>query len=129
MRGVFCCRRYGGDRIWVPAFGDLEIVSYHVGQRVVRARDVNHANPAVVFQLDPNATSDRKLYESRFVARWIQLRADYEYHEDYVDFFPALYSDLTALANHKLEIWTETTSAKAPTDEASTKLNARAKTT
>jgi hypothetical protein len=64
---TFFFSMYGGDRFLTEMFGDLEVVSYDVGQGIVRARDIYHQQPRLVFKLTPtaNAKSDLELYNKK----------------------------------------------------------------
>lgn len=101
---------YGGDRILTKEYGDLVIQSYHVGQGIVRARRIlDDKGPTFVFQLEPkDASSNKTLFFQTILARWEELRSDYEGSEDYTDYLPAFYANLQDLDNGKLRLVRDT---------------------
>lgn len=99
------CSMYGGNRILTEEYGDLEILSYDVGQGVVRARDIYHQQPRVVFKLSTaEGKSDRDLFVRKIVARWVELKKDYEGDPDYTDYLPAFYDTLKDMDDGKMHI-------------------------
>ena len=99
------CSLYGGDRILTEEYGDMEILSYHVDQGIVRARDIYHIGPRVVFKLPSGETkSDSDFFLRTICARWEILKAQYVNDDNFTDYFPAYYTTLKAMDEDRVQV-------------------------
>lgn len=84
--------------------GDMAITHIDYIQRIITAIDLNDETKVKVFQIAPDAKSDRELFNNTVVARWNVLRPNFIDDDDFTDYMPGFYANLDAVKREALEI-------------------------
>lgn len=107
-------RAYGGNRIWVPKLGDMEILWMDAKEGIIASfwyqeKDGGLKEVPILFRFrsDEEQRTDIWFFVATVWLRWLANRDDLQGDEDRCDYFPGIYLTFQDLLQNNLLIVTD----------------------